>query len=222
MNEAMTPYSLAVGTVAAAFNPPEVQVMLSRIAAGDTSVFQDDSRARSTANHFNLALDIGLTRHIQCNINVRSFSKFRPDADPDLRYFKLDDFTDASTLALLSGRQPGLHTLGEGQSILYENLIDLSRMVLLDEEPDANGETTLVRILRQVIHPAFGGNGRVFVFGHAYAGASGVSGIHDVHMNHTAGQPPSTPDDGLLVVDDGAGNYTALFIAFDTQFHGGR
>jgi len=62
-------YSLAIGTVVEAFSPPEIN--------GDGGVMKDsqpsdNSGARSNFQHFNLSLDVGQSRTIQCNINVRS------------------------------------------------------------------------------------------------------------------------------------------------------
>jgi uncharacterized protein YukJ len=203
-------YSLAIGNVVDAFSPPEIDVqggVVNDRSPGDTS------KARSNFEHFNLSLDVGQSRTIQCNINVRS--KF---GDPNLRYLRIDQLTDETVLKLLRNTSKSFTSLDQG--VCFSDLFDLSQMQLLDEsaQRDSPGEVSLVEMVENLIQSAKeGGGGTLYVFGRGYSDPDGTAGIDEVHMTEGVTHP-SRYQDGALIVSKGDGTYSGLFIAFDSQF----
>jgi uncharacterized protein YukJ len=203
-------YSLAIGNVVEAFSPPEV----ADIVDIDDSKPGDGSRARAGRQHFNLSLDVAQGKTIQCNINVRSNRN-----DPNIRYLRIDNFKSNAVLNLLQGSTKSFQPISQGLS--YGDLFNVNQMQLLDEnaERDSSGEVSLVKVVADVIKPAMeGGPGTVYVFGRGYWDDNvGTIGIDEVHMNDQVGDGSNTQD-GALIVANGDGTYTGLFIAFDSQF----
>jgi uncharacterized protein YukJ len=202
-------YSLAVGQVVEAFSPPDVEDIIHI----DNRQPGDGSQAHPGREHFNLSLDVAQGRTIQCNINVRSNR-----GDPNIRYLRIDNFQNDKMLGLLQGRTKSFNPISQGLS--YNELFDVNRMQFLDEQADrdSSGEVTLVEVVADVLKPAMaGGSGTVYVFGRGYWDDDGTVGIDEVHMNGEAGQG-SNSQDGALIVANGDGSYTGLFIAFDSQF----
>ncbi|WP_225412426.1 DUF2278 family protein [Stigmatella hybrida] len=202
-------YSLAIGNVVEAFSPPEIDVaggVINDRQPGDTS------GARSNSEHFNLSLDVGQPRTIQCNINIRSKL-----GDPNLRYLRLDPLTDESVLKLIRNTSKSFTPLDQG--VCFSDLFDLNQMQLLDESApsDSPGEVSLVEMVEALIQSAkVGGNGTLYVFGRGYSDPDGTAGIDEVHMTQGVTHP-SRYQDGALIVSNGDGTYSGLFIAFDSQ-----
>ncbi|HYO68856.1 MAG TPA: DUF2278 family protein [Archangium sp.] len=208
MNSQYT-YSLAIGSVVEAFSPPEIDVdggVMKDSQPGDTS------GARSNFEHFNLSLDVGQPRTIQCNINVRSKL-----GDPNLRYLRIDNLTDEAVLKLIRNTPKGFTQLDQG--VCFSDLFDLNQMQLLDEsaQSDSPGEVSLVERVEAFIQPAMkGGSGTLYIFGRGYSDKNGTTGIDEVHMTQGITHP-SRYQDGALIVSQGDGTCSGLFIAFDSQ-----
>jgi uncharacterized protein YukJ len=201
-------YSLAVGNVVEAFSPPEIDV---EGAVMNDRQPGDESGARPGTEHFNLALDVGQDRTIQCNINVRS--KF---GDHNLYYLLESNLQEEAVLKLIRSAPKGLRQLDRG--LCFSDIFDLSRMQPLDEstQSDSPGEVSLVEMVEALIQPAMtGGRGTLYVFGRGYTDrTTGTVGIDEVHMTKGITQP-SRYQDGALIVSNGDGTYSGLFIAFD-------
>lgn len=214
MSQSTYRYSLAIANVVEAFAPPEVEDVVHI----DDRQPGDGSGAHSARQHFNLSLDVGQSRTIQCNINVRSNR-----GDPNIRYLRIDNFQNDTLLNRIQGSAKSFNPTNQGLS--YSDLFDVNQMQVLDEnaQRDSNGEVSLVDVVADVLKPAMaGGPGTVYVFGRGYWDQDdAMVGIDEVHMNGNAGDASSTQD-GALIVANGDGTYTGLFIAFDSQFSGNK
>jgi uncharacterized protein YukJ len=204
-------YLLAVGTVVEAFSPPEVD---EKDAVMSDSVPGDGSGAHSGNCHFNLSIDVNRGKSLQCNINVRS--KF---GDPDVCYMRIDNLQSEAVLKLIRNVPRGITQLDQG--VCFSDIFDVNQMQRLDEsaQGDSPGEVSLVKMVEAIIQPAMvGGAGTLYVFGRGYPPGSSLDpvGIDEVHMTEGVTHP-SQSQDGALIVSNGDGTYTGLFLAFDSQ-----
>jgi uncharacterized protein YukJ len=101
------------------------------------------------------------------------------------------------------------------------NRADMTLLPIPTQQPQDQLKNAVIQLLNQAVADE---NGTIYAFGSAYSDPNGAKGVHNIHMNQ--GNPLNGGfaddngiwQDGALFVNlPAAGQWTALFIAFQTQ-----
>ena len=163
----------------------------------------------------------------QVDVNIESSD------GSEVLYVIVNSFTppSAGNLDQLASGITGLDRVAGGLALDYVreqigsqpmvNRSDMTPLPIPTQQPQDQLKNAVIELLNQAVADE---NGTIYAFGSAYSDPNGVKGIHNIHMNQ--GNPVSggfsddngTWQDGALFVSlPAAGQWTALFIAFQTQ-----
>ena len=178
--------------------------------------------------HYQIEVDLGNNQTATIAVNVQSLDH------SEVRYVINQDFTPPAPDQLLAlpvgftklASQPGGLALDFIRSqVNGAPMVTEASMSLLPESQRAGTRenelnNAVVSLLNSAIQDA---NGTIYAFGSSYADPGEVQGIHDIHMNQ--GNPPDNHETDNGVWQDGAllinlpatNNWTAIFIAFQTE-----
>jgi uncharacterized protein YukJ len=177
--------------------------------------------------HYRFNLNVADGTSVQVDVNVQSTD------GSDIRYLIVNNFTPPDPVGL-QNLPLGRTALDTGDSDLRIDyilekkidgtpMVDPSQMQDLDLN-DTSMQDAVADLLNQALNDP---NGLIYAFGSYFADSDGVVGVHDIHMNQ--GNPPgpfandngSWQDGAIFIQLPGqattAGEWTALFIAFQTQ-----
>jgi len=172
--------------------------------------------------HYRFALNVADGTQVQVDVNVQSTD------GSEIRYLIVNNFTPPDTAGLLAlplGRTP----LATGDSdlrvdyILDKNpdgtpLVDPTELQLLNLN-DNSMQDAVANLLNQALNDP---DGLIYAFGSYF---TDPDGIHDIHFNQGNPPGPFAKDNGsfqdgcifIQLPNNGAAQWTALFIAFQSQ-----
>ncbi len=188
------------------------------------------------ANHFEIKLNAG-GDFFRVAVNVRS-----QDGSMLLTYVNDDYQHELCARLLASFPDDGTYALTDpakrqqfGLDFLRRNMVgDFSRMVLLPNNAPGLDNDLQDKLTQALDKSKADPNARIFVFGEQWPGTSNRDtyfpeikdqGIHDIHMNQ--GNPPGKfekdngvfQDGGILIHYPALNRWTAILLAFQTQFN---
>ncbi|PRY34184.1 uncharacterized protein YukJ [Spirosoma oryzae] len=188
------------------------------------------------ANHFEIKLDTG-GDFFRVAVNVRS-----QDGSMLLTYVNDDYQHELCNRLLTAFPANGTYSINDpdkrrqfGLDFLRRNMIgDFSRMIPLPNNAPGLDNDLEEKLTQALDKSKADPNARIFVFGERWPGTTSKDkyfpeikdqGIHDIHMNQ--GNPPGKfekdngvfQDGGLLIYYPALGRWTAILLAFQTQFN---
>ena len=176
----------------------------------------------------------GSSTHYQITVGAFTVAVNIESSDgSEVLYAILDRFTppDARGLLALPRGMNKLRSTAGGLALDFVReqiqgvpMITRARMTLLPREVGVTDHKTLLEnSVSRLLDQTIAAGGEVFAFGSAYADQGQVDGIHDIHMNqgnpvNSFGKDNGTWQDGaLFLYDPSAQEWTAIFIAFQSQ-----